>query len=472
MYKSMPLSRPCTRWALCATLAVTLAACSSPTPYRRPAIDLPKLSGSTAQPAQDLTPIAWETLYADERLKALIRTALQRNPDVRMALARMEESRALWGVQRADQVPNVALGASHTNSSIPPMVQGSNPAAINTHRYDVGLNLLAFELDLWGRVASLTQAAKLSYQASEEDRRTVRMGLVNDVANAYFALLESQQRQRLLEQTERSRLEVLGLTQRKRDVGAASDYDVALTQAAWQTARSDSLALQRQTEQAQNALNLLLGGAPAPDLPPGLALERQSLDLPWGANLSSEVLLKRPDVIAAEKRLQSAHANIHAARVAFLPRLQLTSLAGTASPSLSGLFTGTSRNWNFVPSLQQPIFDGGRTRSGVDLAQARENQAVAAYEKTLQQAFREVADLLVARDTLKQQLASQLEVLQSQSQRRRLVELRLKQGAVSQLEWLDAERETWQAEQSVALIQRQLLATIAQLFKALGGGDL
>ena len=140
--------------------------------------------------------------------------------------------------------------------------------------------------------------------------------------------------------------------------------------------------------------------------------------------------------------------------------------------SLSGLFTGTSRNWNFVPSLQQPIFDGGRTRSGVDLAQARENQAVAAYEKTLQQAFREVADLLVARDTLKQQLASQQEVLQSQSQRRRLVELRLKQGAVSQLEWLDAERETWQAEQSVALIQRQLLATIAQLFKALGGGDL
>ena len=184
MNKSMLLSRPCTRWALCATLAATLAACSSPTPYRRPVLDLPKLSGSTAQPAQDLTPIAWETLYADERLKALIRTALQRNPDVRMALARMEESRALWGVQRADQVPNVALGASHTNSSIPPMVQGSNPAAINTHRYDVGLNLLAFELDLWGRVASLTQAAKLSYQASEEDRRTVRMGLVNDVANA------------------------------------------------------------------------------------------------------------------------------------------------------------------------------------------------------------------------------------------------------------------------------------------------
>jgi multidrug efflux system outer membrane protein len=364
------------------------------------------------------------------------------------------------------------LGASHTNSSIPPLVQGSNATAINTHRYDVGLNLLSFELDLWGRIASLTEAAKLGYLATEEDRRTVRMGLVNDVANAYFAWLESEERQRLATQTERGRAEALELTRRRRDLGAASDYDVAIAQSAWQTARSDLIALQRQTDQAQNALTLLLGGRWPHNLPAGLPLDLQNLELQWGANLSSSVLLQRPDVMAAEKRLQAAHANIHAARVAFLPRLQLTGLAGTASPGLSNLFTRTSNNWNFVPSLQQPIFDGGRTGSGVDLALARENQAVVVYEKTLQQAFKEVADLLVARDTLKQQLEAQRDVLKSQVERRRLVNMRLQQGTTSQLEWLDVERDAWQAEQAVVQINRQLLATTAQLFKAFGGGDL
>ena len=457
---------------LACSALVALVACSSPAPYQRPITDMPKGWRDTSSASAALEAIPWNSLYADERLKALIRTALDRNHDVRMALARMEEARALWGVQRADQVPNVALGASHTNSRIPPLVQGSNAAAIHTHRYDVGLNLLSFELDLWGRIASLTEAAKLGYQATEEDRRTVRMGLVSDVANAYFAWLESEERQRLSTQTERGRAEALALIRRKRDLGAASDYDMAIAQSAWQTARSDLIALQRQTEQSKNALTLLVGGRWPHDLPAGLTLNLQNPALPWGDNLSSEVLLQRPDVMAAEKRLQAAHANIQAARVAFLPRLQLTGLAGTASPGLSNLFSGNSNNWNFVPSLQQPIFDGGRTGSGVDLALARENQAVVVYEKTLQQAFREVADLLVARDTLKQQLDAQRDVLKSQVERRRLVNLRLQQGIASQLEWLDAEREVWIAEQSVVQINRQMLATTAQLFKALGGGDL
>jgi multidrug efflux system outer membrane protein len=161
-----------------------LAGCSSPEAYRRPSADLPAQWGAQPPVEANASAIAWESIYADARLKALIRTALEKNHDVRLALGRMEEARALWGVQRADQVPNIALGASHTNSSVPPFVQGANPGPINTHRYDVGLNLLSFELDLWGRIASLTQAAKLSYQATDEDRRTVRMGLVNEVANA------------------------------------------------------------------------------------------------------------------------------------------------------------------------------------------------------------------------------------------------------------------------------------------------
>jgi multidrug efflux system outer membrane protein len=464
--------------AISVACAALLAACSSPTPYQRPSVALPPTLGASAAAtasggalADPLpAPIAWESLYSDERLRVLIRTALERNHDLRMALARMEEARAVWGVQKADQLPNVGLNASRTNASTPPLVQG-NQVAINTRRYDVGLSLLSFELDLWGRVASLTEAAKQNFQASEEDRRTIRMGLISDVANAYFSWLEASQRQGLGEQTERTRAEYLRLTQRKRDVGAASDLEVYTAESSLQSVRADLANLQRQTEQARNALALLVGGSWPDGLPAGLPIEVQNLDLPWGANLSSEVLLRRPDVQAAERRLQAAHANIHAARVAFLPRIQLTGLAGSASPTLGRLFEGNSQAWSFVPSLQQPIFDAGRTGSGVDLAQARENQAVVTYEKTLQLAFREVADLLVARDTLRQQLKAQESNLSSQRERLRLTQARQRQGAASMLEWLDAERDAYSAEQSVVSTRRQLLGTSAQLYKALGGGD-
>jgi multidrug efflux system outer membrane protein len=331
---------------------------------------------------------------------------------------------------------------------------------------------LSYEIDLWGRVASLTDAAKLNFQATEEDRRALRIGLISDVANAYFVWLESQDRQRLAELTLKSRIDYLDLTLRKRDLGAASDYDVTLAKASAESARADASALKRQTEQAQNALIILLGGQWPSNLPDGLPLGLQDLDLNWGANLPSEVLLRRPDVMAAEKRLQAAHANIHAARVAFLPRLQLTSFVGTSSPALSDLFKTSSKEWNFVPSVQMPIFDAGRTESGVALAQARENQAVVLYEKTLQKAFREVSDLLVARDTLKQQLLSQQDILQTQRDRQRLTEHKVQQGSANQLDWLDAQRDTWQAEQAVDQARRQWLGATAQLYKALGGGEL
>lgn len=465
------LLRPVALWAL-----LTLSGCAlTPDPYERPSPGLPaRWSAQTsthASAAKWPAPVAWQSLYTDLRLQALIRMALERNHDVRMALARIDEARALWGVQRADQVPNLSLGASHTSARTPALVQG-NPSAVNVRRYDLGLNLLSFELDVWGRVASLSDAARLNFQATEEDRRTIRLSLVSDVANTYYGWLEAQQRLELLRLTEANRNQFLTLIQKRAELGAASGLDLALAQNALQNLRAERQTLERQVELARNALGLLIGGQWPKALPEGLPMALQSLDLAWGAELPSDTLLQRPDVRAAEQRLMAAHANIQAARVAFLPRLQLTGLLGSASPALNQLMGGGSQAWNFVPSLQQPLFDGGRTESGLDLAMARKNQAVVAYEKTLQQAFREVADVLVTRDTLQEQWQQQNLALNSMREREQLVEMRHRLGAASLQEWLDAQRDLMQAEQAQVQTQRLWLGATAQLFKALGGGDL
>ncbi|MDI9330813.1 MAG: efflux transporter outer membrane subunit [Alphaproteobacteria bacterium] len=467
------LSHPLRAGLVCA-LSLGLWACSSqPAAYHRPDAGLPASWSplGAVNPAALPAPLPWQSLYTDLRLQALIRTALERNHDLRLALARIDEARALWGVQRADQVPTVNVGGSHTGARTPPMVQG-NPSAVNVRRYDLGLNLLSFEIDAWGRVASLSEAARMNFQASEEDRRAIRMGLISEVAQAYYVWLEALQRLTLLQQTEHNREQLLALVQRRSDLGAASDLEVVQAQSALFSARAERNAMRRQSEQARSALNLMVGGQWPTQLPEGLPWPLQTMDLTWGADLSSEILLRRPDVRAAEQRLMASNANIHAARAAFLPRLQLTGLLGSANPALGNLLGGGSQAWSLVPGLQQPIFDGGRTEAGLDLAQARKNQFVVNYEKVLQQAFREVADALIARDTLSEQLREQTASLGSLRERERLTSLRLRHGAASLSEWLDTQREVLQAEQSLVQTQRQWLSVSTQLFKALGGGEL
>ena len=458
---------------LAPALMVLLAACAAlPDSEVRPDPGVPAHWGPEDQPASGLPdPLPWQTLYTDVRLQSLIRTALERNHDVRLALARIDEARALWGVQRADQLPNLSLGASHTGSRTPAGVQG-NASAVNVRRYDLGLNLLSYELDVWGRVASLTEAARLNFEASEEDRRTVRIGLVGEVANAYYAWLEATQRLALFRLAEKNRAEVLQLIERRNQQGAASRLDVTMAESAVQNARADIQAMQRQTDQARNALTLLIGGQWPGSIPTGLPLALQSLELTWGADLSSEALLRRPDVRASEQRLRAAKANILAARAAFFPRLQLTGLIGTASPALNNLMGGGSQAWNFVPSLQLPIFDAGRNQSGLDLAMARQNQSVVIYERTVQQAFREVADALVARDTLRDQWRILDASLRTLREREQLVSVKHRLGASSLQDWLDAQRDLLQAEQTQVQIHRQWLSASSQLYKALGGGDL
>ena len=455
-------------------IACALSACSLAPTYKRPDVDLPAtLAGHQATDGrvEQLQDISWESLYTDERLRVLIRTALERNHDMRLAVGRIQEARALWDVQGADRIPSATVSVGRTASLTPAGILngGSDPVRIN--RYDANVNLLSFELDFWGRVADLTQTAKSNYQATAEDQRTVRLGLISDVANGYYLLQDLELRSQWAAQTTLGRQQIYDLTVRKQTLGSASDMDVTTAQAALTAAQTDQLTTERALQQARSALNLLVGGALPDNLPAGAALDDQNVPLAWSANLSSEVLLRRPDVRAAEQRLIAANANIGAARAAFLPRLQLTGTAGSSSTNLNGLFEPGSHSWSFVPTLQMPLFDWGRTSGNLDVAHARKVQAVAMYEKTLQQAFREVTDLLVVRDTLQQQLASQNNWVHGQQQRLRVMELRYAQGSANQFDLVDAQRDWFTAQQSRTQVLRQLLGTTAQLYKALGGGE-
>ncbi len=317
----------------------------------------------------------------------------------------------------------------------------------------------------------LDDAARASYLASDFARRAFRLTLIADVANAYLSLLELGERLDLARATLKSRDETRMLVTRRRDVGLAGDLDYLQADGAFQNARAEVASLARAQAAAENALRLLVGDSPALAEGGKLALPGLIADLTLAvpAGLPSELLLMRPDVLAAEQKLIAANANIGAARAAFLPKILLTATLGTASRGLGGLFEAGSGAWSFNPALRLPLFDSGRTEGNVDLAEVRKIIAVAEYEKAIQQAFREVADLLAARGSLSEQLQAQEANVSAQSQRLKIVEARYKAGVSSHLELLDAQREHFAAQQSALAVRRQLLSTAASFYKALGG---
>ncbi len=460
------------RKSLIIALGAALAGCSLMPDYQRPEPPVAAQWPQTAQPdgGRKATATEWRTFFPDQRLQALIATALEHNRDMRIAAARVEEARALHGITRADRLPGIDAAAGGQAMRTPGDLSSTGKANIS-HRYDVGLSLLSFELDFWGRVKSLDEAALASFLATEEAWRALRLSLIYEVANAYFTMLEMDERTQLARETVKSREETRTLIARRREVGLAGDLDFLQAGGALELVRAELASLQRQQAAAANALALLAGQQPS-NLPEGRTLLGQSIVADLAADLSAEVLLQRPDVLAAEKKLIAANANIGAARAAFLPRISLTAGLGTASSALSGLFGSGSESWNFQPALRLPLFDAGRSASGVDLAEARKLIAVAEYEKTIQQAFREVADLLAARTYLVEQLRAQQAAERSQVERLRLAEARYMAGVTSHLEVLDAQRESFSARQATVQVRRAGLAAAAQLYKALGGGIL
>ncbi len=453
-------------------LGAALGGCSMMPEYVRPAAPVAAAwpQGANAEGKRAVVATDWEHYYTDARLQALIATALEHNRDLRIATARIAEARAQYGVQQADQLPNVNVSAGR-NASATPASTSFTGRDFKSNRYDVSLALVSYELDFWGRVRSLNAAAKASYLASEAAQQAFRLSLVAEVANAYLSLQELSERAQLAAATAQGRAEMRALVQRRRDLGVSGDLEWLQAEGAYQSALAERANLERQQAAAENLLTLLVGQplAAIKDLPAGRTLAAQDISADLIAGLPSDVLLQRPDVIAAEQKLIAANANIGAARAAFLPRITLTGSVGTASRTLSGLFDTGSDAWSFQPSLSAPLFDAGRNAANTDLAEARKVIAVAEYEKTLQQAFREVADLLNAREKIAEQLSAQQANAQTQNQRLKLVEARFKAGVANHLEVLDAQRDSFAAQQGELQVRRTLLSAAAQLYKALAG---
>ena len=436
-------------------LAALLSACSFAPVHERPAAPVaaafPQPGAGSGTPAAELP---WADFLADARLNALVDLALKNNRDLRIAVLNVEQVRAQLGVQRAEQWP--ALGAG---------VGASRQPAGNT--YTLGVQLSAFELDLFGRVKSLSEAALARYFASDEGRRAVQAGLVAGVAAADLALRADDELLALTQRTLDSRQEGLRLVKLRFDGGVAAEPELRNADSLVAAARVNLAALQRQRSQDLNALVLLLGQALPADLPPAGPLATLRLaDLPAG--LPSEVLLQRPDVRQAEQQLVAANANIGAARAAFFPRISLTGSAGFASTQLSGLFDNTA--WTFTGQLLQPLFDGGRNSANLAAAQAAREIAIAQYEKTVQTAFREVADALAGRATLGDQLTAQQAQADAEARRLALAELLFQGGVANALERLDAERATLASRQAVVQLQLARLQNAVQLYRVLGGG--
>ena len=445
-----------------------LAGCSLIPTYERPAAPVPAHFAGVNDAKASALP-GWREYYADPALQTLIETALANNRDLRIGLASVEEARGLAGVARSERFPTVNSQISRTATRTPSDVIGFSQARTIIRRNEISVGIPSFELDFWGRVAALNEAALAQYLASEEAAKSFQISLIGDVANTWFQLQELVERERLANATLSNRAESLELIRKRRDAGLATDLEALTVESLTESTRAQGAELHRQRLQTENALNLLTGSAT--QLPPVGDVSKQAALAELAPGLPSEVLLRRPDVRAAEQRLIAANANIGAVRATFFPRISLTANFGTASSDLSGLFGSGSQAWLFQPVLSLPIFNAGRAQANLDIAQARKVAAVAEYEKTIQQAFREVADALAARATYTDQLTALENNLRSQQDRQKQVNARAGAGIATYLEVLDANREAFSAEQNVVTIRRQMLSTAVVLYKALGGGE-
>jgi multidrug efflux system outer membrane protein len=450
--------------------AGVLTGCSLAPKYERPAAPVASTfpDAPDGQAARSTADIGWREFFPDQRLQALIASSLENNRDLRIAALRIEEARAQYNIQRADLLPAVNLGASGSRARTPAELSPTRSGNVSSS-YQVGLSLASFELDFFGRVRSLNEAALSQYLATEEAQRAARISLVSEVAKAYLAERAFAELQELAQRTFEARQSAYKLAQQRFEVGASSALDLRLEETLVQTARASFASATRQRARSMNALTLLVG-KPLTELPPAGAFSTQDIvaDIPPG--LPSDLLERRPDIRSAEQRLMAANANIGAARAAFFPRISLTAGIGTASTSLSGLFDSGSGTWSFAPQLVLPIFDAGRTRSNLDLTQVRNNIAVADYEKAIQVAFREVSDALVARGTLDEEIDAQRALQEAQAERLRLEELRYKSGVASSLNVLDAQRDLFTAQQSLVQTRLQRLTNAIDLYRSLGGG--
>ena len=415
-------------------------------------------------PAAD---IAWRDFFVEERLQKVIDLALMNNRDLRMATLNIERTRALYQIQRAELLPSVNAGATFSKERVPGILSGSGEPATE-ELYNVRLGISSWELDLFGRVRSLKDAALQEYLATEQACLGTQISLVAEVANTYLTLAADRELLKLAQETLSSQEASYNLIRRRYEVGASSKLDLRQAQTRVDAARVDISRYTAIVAGDENALALLVG-SPVPKglLPTELGTVTLLKDITPG--LPADVLQRRPDILQAESLLRAAYANIGAARAALFPRITLTTSVGTTSDQLSGLFNSGSDTWSFIPQIVMPIFDA-RTWSAYDVAKVEREISLTQYEKAIQVAFREVADALAERGTLGDQMAAQQSLVEATAESYQLSDVRYKSGIDSYLSVLDAQRSLYSAQQGLIMVRLSRLTNLVTLYKVLGGG--
>lgn len=452
-------------------LVMLLAGCTVGPNYKRPSIDVPGVYRGTT-PEQAASPQTgsfaeekWSQVFSDEELRVLIRTALEQNYDLRIAGTRILQARARLGITRADQLPNVSVGAAVINERVSQSRQGP---AFEASAGQLSLSA-SWELDFWGRFRRATEAARAELVATEWARQFIVTTLIADVANAYFQLREFDLELEISKRTLAARRESLELVTLQERHGAVSLLDVRQAEQLVFTAAEIIPDLERRIEQQENFISILLGRNPAP-VQRGQRLTAQPHPPQVPTGLPSALLERRPDIRLAEHQLIAANARIGVARAAYFPQISLTGTGGYQSSALSDLFSGPAGFWSLAAGLTQPIFAGGRIRSGVRLSEAQQQEALLTYQSTIQQAFREVADALIAYRKNQEFRAQQELLTRSAEDATRLSNMRYRGGATSYLEVLDSESRYFAAELNLAQAQLNELFAFVEVYRALGGG--
>ncbi len=462
--------------AILSIVSIGLVGCSMAPPYSRPETPVsatwpsgPAYKQSTAPTDTPAADLKWRQFFVSPQLQQLIELALANNRDLRVAALNVEKSRARFRIQRADLLPTVAAAGSGAVQRLPADVSPSGQAMV-ARNDNLGLGLSSFEVDLFGRIRSLKDQALDQYLATAQARRSVQISLVAEVANNYLNLAADRERLQLAQDTLKSQQTSYGLVERRFAAGVSSELDLRQAQTSVDAARVDVARFTSLVAQDENLLTLVVGAAPPKELlPSDLGAVGTLRELPAG--VPSAVLHRRPDVLAAELQLMAANANIGAARAAFFPRITLTSSIGTASAQLSGLFSPGSLAWGFVPQLSLPIFDYGRNRAGLTVAERDRDIYLARYEKAIQSAFREVADALAQSGTLGAQLQAQQSLTEATAASYRLAQARYQGGVTSFLNVLDSQRAFYGAQQGLIGLNLALLGNRVTLYKVLGGGS-
>ncbi|OPY13588.1 MAG: Outer membrane protein OprM precursor [Syntrophus sp. PtaB.Bin001] len=460
---------------LLGAIVVLLGGCTMAPKYERPAAPVPAdwpagaaYQGAKPAPsAPAVTTLPWRDFLPETRLQKVIEIALNNSRDLRLAVLNVERARALYGVQRAELLPVVQAVGSKYKEHIPADLS-STGHEITTQQYSVDLGITAWEIDFFGRIRSLKDAALEEYLATDQARHNARILLISETANAWFTLAADRENLKLARSTLEDQNTSYNLIRKRYEVGISSELDLRNAQTQVETARRNVAIYTQLTAQEENALNLLVGTPVSAELLP-VDLNGVTPPREISAGLTSDVLLNRPDVLAAEHRLKAAYANIGAARAAFFPRISLTTAFGTASADLSRLFKGGQETWLFAPQIVVPIFDA-RTWWAYKVTKVEREMYVTQYERTIQTAFREVADALAQKGTVGEQLAAQEALVEATAESYRLSDARYLRGIDSYLNVLVAHRALYSAQQGLINLRLNRLANQVTLYKVLGGG--